>query len=480
MYLANIFVLVVALGAFMAVGAAVFRRLRSPSQFFHNSQPSGNMLSLAAANVTVGSGIVYLVVGGYQNRILMYLVPLAVLLGYLLLYLFAARVVPSKFVANKNFLQAIDREIVHLRGGRSGFALTISLALVLAYLLFLAFEVFATSQFMTPLLFEAPGVGHTILVSAVIFVVAVAYTLAGGISAVFKTDKIQIVCVIAVVLTLIAVAMNAKSSIPSTQPSEPLLRWDATALWAMAAACLAAVATQFYSLLNWTALSHLELRHQRSVLLGTGSITVVLLSCMVTVGLLLPPGDQPLEALQGALAEFNQASELLPRLAVWITLAGLAAIIFSTVDSLMIAAVLSIYDNVLHRDSYLKTEDSRELRKIRGLSLACFAAVFGGLIYLHLTQPNLFYLLLTIAGGVGVFAPMLVTAGYLSRSPRGLAVMGPLVVAVYILLFLGTFVTNLIALQYAPQFTAWLGTLAILSSIGWSGIVIILAKGRKV
>ena len=122
---------------FFCTGLWGSRRITSAGGFFHYPRVSSNVLSLTAANITVGSGLVYLITGGFQNGPLMYAVPLATGLGYYLLASFVNKVVPGDVLKGTNFLKGVDSKIERARGERSFFAPVTSLCLVIVFVLFL-------------------------------------------------------------------------------------------------------------------------------------------------------------------------------------------------------------------------------------------------------------------------------------------------------------------------------------------------------
>ena len=78
----NIILFILAVIAFAAFGFSVMRKHRSAKDYFHDESLFKNVVSLTATNITLGTGLVYLVTGAQYNGLLMLLIPLMTWFGY--------------------------------------------------------------------------------------------------------------------------------------------------------------------------------------------------------------------------------------------------------------------------------------------------------------------------------------------------------------------------------------------------------------
>ncbi|MCK4342231.1 MAG: hypothetical protein KAY37_10975 [Phycisphaerae bacterium] len=454
-----------------------FRMIHSPADFFHNDRLSSNVVSLTAANLTLGSGVAYLISGGFQQGAILYLAPVGLFVGYWLLAKLLGRGLGREVEEEGNFLAGVDRAIRVHTGRRSWFGPVVAWSLVVAYLLFIAFEVYASSTLIAPLFFDGPGVSSTIILASILFGVTLFYAVTGGILGVFRTDKAQLTAAILLVVALLATVL-APISIDGEKTGVParVVTWS-VALAALSAT-IAAVATQFYSLLNWASVSHVQVRDQQSLLIKVGLLSAILLAMILTVGVLLPSPPDGLSPVQYVLQRFNALVDQLGQIGFVLSIVlvvGALSIMVSTVDSLLLAIVMFIYD-MSGRSSKATEPGPAELRRIRVLAIACLSISFAAMLAFQIIQTNIFYLLLSIAGMMVVFAPMLALTAYLSRDTQRLVVFSRGVVCVYLALYAMAFAFSIWAALRYPALAAWTGTIAFAVSLTWSAIVLHLAN----
>lgn len=468
----HLLVFIIIVAAFFWVGLRGSRRISSPNSFFHYPKLSSNILSLVAANVTIGSGLVYLITGGSQNGLLMFAIPLATGLGYFLLSFFVSKVIPKDLPSEMNFLKGVDAKIERVSGNKSMFSSLVSLCLIVVFVLFLGFEIFAASGMIAPLIIDTPSSFAKMLVSVAIFVIALIYTMLGGVQGVFRTDKLQLIAILTfLVMIIFALAGNQNGT---QHNPDNFNKISMTIIVSVISAFLAAIATQFYSIINWTSVSHLQAVNRSRMLKFTGVLTTIVLALIVTIGVLVSEqtSGEPIAHIMNRFTEMIQGGSFLIQIITVVIIAGLASIVFSTVDSIIIAATMFFYDNVLNRNSYSSSDSTIEVRRIRRIALLCFVASFAALMYFNFQQPNIFYLLLTIASGVIVFAPMLATAGYLSRKDVLIKRLTRTVVMTYVSIFVIAFMAGIIALEWVPSITPWISLSAFFLSLIWSGVLI--------
>ena len=459
----NIVAFVASLLVFAGVAIAAGRGIGSPRDYFHNPSKTANTLSLTIANITVGSGIVYLISGAATNGPLMYAVPVTLFASYWLLAVYVDRVVPESLRESRNFLSGVSDAIETATGRRSSFGISVTCALVCVYVLFLAFEVYASAQLLSPMLFaDAPGAAAWLSIG--LFALALFYTVVAGIRGVFRTDKLQF----SAVLLLLTILVFASFSGRSTSTTSPAAVTGLGALPAIAAACLATLATQFYSVLNWGTISHLPSSQRKSVLLPVGALTAALVAVAITAGLAVVGEPDPVGTVLARYFGLVSDSGLLATSLAVVMVVGIVSIVVSTMDSLMLTITMFWYDNVIGRNSQSGEDSAAELKRLRLITVGCFAAGFLPLLYLNDSRPSLFFTLLAIAGGVIVYAPLIAVAGIIARRPAALKVFTGAALLPYHALFLAAFAASIALLRKEPALTAWVGPAAFLLSAAWS------------
>jgi hypothetical protein len=109
--------------------------------------------------------------------------------------------------------------------------------------------------------------------------------------------------------------------------------------------------------------------------------------------------------------------------------------------------------------------NASELRKIRWIGLSAFFICFSVLCLINYLQPDPFYLLLSMAGGVAIFAPLIVTVGYLASKQNALRVFVPKVIFGFLLIFVVSGISDFILLSNKSFLVSYVGTVAFIISI---------------
>lgn len=456
----NIILFALVVIAFAVIGFSAMRQQRSAQEYFHHKSLPKNIVSLTATNITLGTGMVYLVTGAQHNGLLMLLIPVATWLGYYLLAAFLEKATDVSARTGKNFLASLNDQISKATGSPSHFARVVSGALVVVYLLVLAFEIFASTKVLAPFLFKEPNVSAEIWLSVIIFSVTIVYTILGGINAVFRVDFLQVplVCLMIPVFLLTAVPDIGNLS-GLAQRLATSMKTDGAVLTAVAIAAVSALSTQFYSLLNWGAVSHVEMKNQQRLLRWVGATTAIVLASFVLVGLLHPVGTdgQTWLAITHNYAALASQTSLKAYAFCGILLLGMSSILLTTTDAVVITSIMFWYDNVVGGDSTRAEQNASELRRIRSIGAAAFTLCFGVLMAVNYWQPDPFYLLLSMAGGVAVFAPMIAAAGWLSTREGTLRVFSNKVVYGFLGLFVGAGISSAVMLVRQSSLVGYVG-----------------------
>lgn len=475
----NLYIFIAAIIVFGIYATFAARRVTSPKSFFYKEKLSSNIISLTAANITLGTGLAYLLQGSRQNGLLMLFIPIMVVLGYYLLAKYTSKYVASDDIKGNNFISNINEQITNKIGTSSLFGLIVSISLIIVYTIVLPFEIFASSKIITPLMFTDGGNIPVIIISGVIFLAALLYVLFGGIGAVFATDKLQLGAILLFLPTMAILIFSSTIKNDIQIPAfNVILKLDTIIIFNIIAASLAALSTQFYSLLNWGYISHVEASNRERLLKRVGLFAGILLAIVVAIGVFYPlkEGEDIVTNLMTTYAKIGSQSGIIIWLLSGISLLGMISIVFSTVDSLIIKIIMFYYDNILKRNSRSEESNPKEIRSIRLIVFLCFCIIFIFLGYFHFLQPNLFYLLLAIVGGVTAFAPMLATAGYLSYKGNSLKIFSNGVVYSYFGLFMLAGIVGITALLLKPTILGWFGTFTFIISCLFSLFLIIRAK----
>jgi len=464
MYEGNFNAFIVASLLFLLIAVYTGRSISSVKEYFHRTGDIDWFLSLSAANITLGTGVVYYLSSSGRFGWLMLLSPLMVLTGYLLFARLLTKRQNLQSSTEGNFLKWIDAQIVPLpdsRFRRVSFFPTLSL--VLTFILILAYEIYASATIFSQILFKASDSQTTIFLAALIAVITMIYALWGGVVAVLKTDRIQIIGVVAVIFLLIY-ATFVKVSDPAYQFSATLLPNSSEIFWGVSAAICGAIATQFYSLLNWGAVSNFPTGHCPSkTLRATGISTFILLGALVLVGLYAGGGHAGVSFKSLVDAPFLAS----PGMLTYALVAGMVCIVFSTADSLMIQITMFTYDNLLGRNSMSDTTSLPSVRNLRLLALGTFTLALSAVIVFIATQQDLLYLLFAVAGGIIVYAPFMFIALVIAKNPKALSALEGLPSFGFFALFLLAFAANIGALIFKPELTAMVVTLSfVVASMG--------------
>jgi Na+/proline symporter len=462
---------------YVVIAIIISREIRSPNAFFHRSKKSDNIISLLVANITLGTGMVYLITGGQNHGLLMLLVPLATFLGYVLLaHTFSKIQVIIK--PGQNIIATVQEHLDQIYPTAPvPYAKSVTFCLVIIYTLVLGYELVASPRIIAPFVTANPGPYAEPLIAGFLFLAALFTVMFGGIRGIFRTDWLQLVAIIIVVILLVWITASGTTGSSSAIGSS-ILKKDLKTLIAIAMACLSAVCTQFYSLLNMATASHLEANNRPTVFRVVGFLTFIILLVLVSCGLVAQSKGQDLTAL--IIQGYNTIGQSHGVHALFISIFvafGLTSIICSTADSLMIAITQVVYDNFLKRNSFEETEDLGLIRGIRVSILLTFLFAFIGLLVIFLFRMNLFYLLLTMAAPVTVFAPLCWLFGkLLAADPEGFRVLSRWTLWCYIGLFILSSIIAALMLLFQPELVPYIGLGAFIISSLLSGGLLVKAK----
>lgn len=455
------------------------RHVKSVFDFFHDDRVSRNVLSYTVANITLGTGLVYIFSAIGSLGALFLVVPFMMLLGYVTLARFLFSYGDDNLF-KENLIKGLSLSIDKKLEKESHFAAVLSIILTIVFTLILSFEIFASSKLLASIMFTAPTVRHEVFAGTAVFLIALLYSLWGGFKAVQTTDRIQLVF-IGFLLFILAVIFSGTVQTSSTRVVSPVIPPITTGIvFGTIAAGLSAFTTQFYSILNLCAASQQAQEDRRLLFDRIGLFTFVILT-IITVGALVVSITRgvPFTLLRDAIEIHSAGARGTDVVYSTLLMLGMASVLFSTVDTLIVSITQIAYSNVYGLSASDRTKDPNELRRVRfamaGIGLFVFAIL--ALVWFH--QPNLFSLLLAIVSGNDAIAPLLILLVVLYNRDSMDSLRGPWGIPLYwafIVLFLTAVAFALsFALLHLP-YTVYVGPVVfvIASVIAF----VILKRGR--
>lgn len=454
-------------------------RVKSVCSFFYDNDLKGNVLSYTAANITLGTGLIYILSATGSIGVFFLLAPLMTLLGYLALaklckYADDDRLFKDNLV--KELSIAIDRKL----GGKMRFAFVYSVVLVVVFSLLLAFEVFASAKIISSIVFYEPSVRNEIFIGTIIFMVALVYTLWGGFKAVKSTDRVQVFFMFLMLLGLVLVFFISKSSnVPCVKESiVPVL--DVSLIFSIVAAGIAAFTTQFYSILNLCAASQ-QKRAERCVLFKRiGKWTFAALG-VVVIGAIAVHATKgnPYDILIAEVQLHAKGVRISDAAYSVILLLGMSSVLFSTIDSLIVSITQVAYSNLWGEAADDEAKDFRKLRVVRIAMIAFGPISFAILCFIWYLDPNIFQLLLGVTSGNDVLAPLMIMLIILYKKNRLGNLRGPRnfpLYLIFIALFGLAFVLSVVFFLNNLHWNQYIGPPMFVIS---SGIALWIVKRRS-
>lgn len=452
--------------AFAVIGFRAGRYQSSPKDYFRNSSPWKNAISLTASNLTLGTGLVYLVSGAQQIGTLMLVAPWALFAGYFVFGILVEKATMSGLGQGKNILADASQRIADATRHPCLLAKTISAILSALLMALLAFEIFASAKVMAPLLTGESNGSAEIVLSMAIFGVTILYTIMGGMNAVLAVDFLQVPLIILFLPSFVWIGIfsgnNEASFMEKLSRSTNI---SPAVVLAMTGAAINAFAGQFFSLLNIGAVSQVDAGERRTLATRVGLMTAIVLSCFVLIGICLEPSGTE-TGWSVLMLRFSEVSDKGPLGLIMssLTVLGMTSILLTTTDAVVFSAIMFWYDNVTELDSTSSERDKRKLSSIRSIGSIAFVCGFGILAALNYLQPDPFYFLLSLAGGINVISPAIVLALLLACDSRTASAFTPLVLRVFIVLLVVSCAGNAILVVMRSNWVATLTNVMFASS----------------
>jgi hypothetical protein len=460
--------LILCLAVFAGTAMSGRKSATGIGSFFHLDGRARNAIALGIADITLGTGFAYLLTASSQLGWVMLLLPLGLWLGYRGLGLIYARMPNMVMSESGNLLLAVREAAVRSTGeiGRRWFDVAVTLPLIAIFLMFLAYEVFASSQiiaaFVAPQSPWAPA-----LIGGAIVAVSGSNSIAGGAQSNWRNDHV----LAAGIILLFAIVALGSAFAPQTAPATSAeMPWTTVAI-VTSLAFLSSVATQFYSLLNnYNGSNFVSGSDAARCFRTVGLVIALLLAGLVAIGSWHPlnlSGGFP--AALGARIDSIPASPALHVLISALTVIGMVSVVFSTIDTLILALAYFVRRHLLDRATVDSSSNVESLKPTRALVALLSFGIVPPLAILYIANPNLFLLLLTLGGGAAVFAPLLGFGGYALAS--GFQVQFSLkYVLIFTFLFGASGITGAMTMGGAPQLGASWSLAWLISAIAVAGI----------
>ncbi|MDP8255588.1 MAG: hypothetical protein P9M14_07565 [Candidatus Alcyoniella australis] len=459
--------IIIATAFFAGVAYLKMNSIRGVFDFFHNPSPKKNAFSLTIANITLGSGVVYLVLGAETNGILMLLAPAAILAGYLFLSKSSKSLESCDLEPGEDLLHAAQRHLDRLNPNDPvPLAKYFSIFLMVVYALGLSYELLASPMVMMPFLTTSPGTFAAISISFFLLLTALLTVVFGGVSGVLRTDIVQMISAIILILIVLA-AICPQGGYQETASIDSILIFTTSSFVAVLMVCVAAISTQYYSLINLAVGSHLESNKRARTFRVVGVSVAIITGFFIFASLITQAhGENLLEMTANMFSPIGQSKGFFPVILGFSIAFGLSSIICSTADSTIIAITQFWYFNVSRGDSGREPDQQRSLKNIRLWMAASSIVGFGLLSILYSFRQDLFTLLLFIASGVPAFAPAIWLLFKLVSKPHTICVFTRTVLWTYLsLIVLAYFVAVALLLTDNSKSIGLVGIVALAISI---------------
>lgn len=454
-------------GLYGSIAYSKFVRIKTIRELFHidSSKPiktnvGSGATSLVAANLTLGTGLIYLSSLAQEQALFALLTPLGVLIGYYLLSHVIGVIHRSDYNQKRNILEVVKDKI----GGRC-FYYFISLTIVVTYLILVPFEIYVSSNLIASLLPLDNSDRLPEIIAYSFFFIVVVYSMLGGLRGVIATDKVQLSFLAAMIVFILACAWFFAKNDGFDKNLQLMPEGRITDVLLLGIVSIAtAIATQIYSILNLSMGTNFSLENQQALYKRSGLWLFTALSLFTLTGLATGVlGTSNFGSIDLLFEELSTSKSTLSTIAIFVILLGMMAVLISTIDSGIMAISQTAYDNLFQRDSHSN-------RKGKELWVARLIFIFGinsiaaiPLVLIFKNRFDLVGLLLSSIAGLTVSAAFIVSAA-INISKYGHSLISNLLVSLLVL----TVILSVWGLAIFSAITErpTLGNCAILAGIG--------------
>lgn len=392
------------------------------SWFREAGKPWMAIVSLTACNITLGTGISYIITQAAKTGWLVLLTPLSITIGYFAI---------AEYFKRLGFRTTDDKPDLYYLLARQEEDGTLTPILfqriftgfiVVTYFLILAFELGVGSSFIGSSLLAEPSENVNTGIAILVFGIVLTYTAISGVRGAIQTDVVQIVFIVAFVAIVTVILFDDTES-KNTVTHAPI---TSSTILAAILAIITAVSTQFYNIVNPQIVAPHPPNVQARIYRWAGVWSGLIYLFVATIGLMAPSRS----ALETSIRTFLYA----PSDSVWTIVfavaifAGMIAVLLSTLDNLAIALSQLVYDMTRRRAGSESQAPSVSPNRLRAIYVLVGLLVIPAGVYLYLHFTSNFYLLLTILFAITTLSPFVFTAMFLKAINRSSLVDSKLVV----------------------------------------------------
>jgi Na+/proline symporter len=387
----------------------------SVSAFFHDAgKPWMAVVSLTACNVTLGTGIAYILTQAKNTGWLVLLTPVGITAGYFAIAEYYKRLEFQVTDARPNLYYLLattnaDRSITP-----SFFQKFFTWFIAVTYFLLIAFELGVGSAFLGSTLLANPSPEINVGIAVLVFGVVIAYTAISGVRAAVQTDAVQIFFIVAFIAIIPFLLLKYGNYETGSIKHAPVsLGTSLTSLLAI----LTAIATQFYNIVNPQIVMNHRPADQVRILRWAGVWSGAIYIAIACIGLMTPSK----EGLESAIRAFLYAPESSGYLGVLTAVAlfaGMLAVLLSTLDNLAISIAQLVHDILRSRRNESTPNETDSTRRLRVVYIVTGILVIPLSVYFYYRFASTFFLLLTILFAVMTLSPPVFVAIFLKSKGR--------------------------------------------------------------
>lgn len=387
---------------------ASFKEASSPNGFFKCKDQTRSIFSITFGGVTLGTGFAYTSDLGAQLGLWAFVTGLGIFTGYLLLSLAERKIAQGKInYITENFAKTFEN---------SNSWSIISLYNVFRVLVFsglISFEIWLSTIYIGSI-FGVESSSPIILgLAMALGLFAFCYTAIGGLPAALKTDIVQGISVIILLVMLSLIGFSSLSGsdfgvFDTLYEATPAL--DFTTGILLAGTFIGALATQFYGIVNFTAPRRRSAAENSKSFLISGFAQTFIIFLIIFIGLTFTQNDD-LKSIQEFFINQSELDSFIKTLILSIGLIGLTSILFTTIDTLIVALTQTTA-SVLKFDT-----DEKEIRIWPRIIASIYSVVIiPASLFLIMNDYNLIGYILTILSPLACISSFFISKIFLDPS----------------------------------------------------------------
>ena len=443
-------------------------------QFFHDKNVSLNVFSLAAGNLALGQGIVFVLLGTQNFGVVYLLLPGMLFLGQFVVYPKLISRVGEDLYARGTVLSGLSDKLDAAASKPVHFQWFTTSYVILTYLFCLCYEILVSTNLLALVMFPNPTLTGKIVIAFMLLAFTLSYAVTGGYRTVQRTDLMQVLFALVLIVGILTFLVT---NVPASPPvsTSALIPTSAPVWVAFLTMFLTPFTAQIYGILNHSFASHQDNIGDRKKLFHAAGLLVFVVYIVLAGAALYynhNKGDAK-AALETWLSTSVKGSGMANSWLVAIAAIGLGAMIMSTVDTMMIAITQSGFE-VFKGNSKSEDPTNQQLKIIRMAMLGIFVPVFVVMAWWWYAALDAFSLVFAVASPCEALAPMIVCLIFLTKRGDVSPILRPVIGKIryldvfYALLFL-TLVGAFIALHTHWQWSKGVGFFAfvISSLLAW-------------